>query len=243
LFDVTNHHFKRVPDHELFITMAMYLLFSATYHQVPLASVIDMKIKESLEKSGSAKNISLWNWTPIQKSLLEADLSRVILTSSWSTGKARILFEVALKLARDGKFVIFVLHYSQLSIEKKSTEERSSSVQSSVQGEAEVAAKLLNSPTETETTPTRQGFGKFLRTVSFKQDSEKGTKEVIREIRGTRERLDASKNEDEFTKGLNSCFSVITNLTTELVFILNSMEKMDKIRLILSGWLNHFKGN
>ena len=94
--------------------MAMYLLFSATYNEVPLASMIDMKIKECLEKSGSAENAALWNWTPLQKSILDADLPRVIMTSYWSTGKTRILFVKALKLAKDGKFVIFVLHYSQI---------------------------------------------------------------------------------------------------------------------------------
>ena len=54
--------------------MAIYLLFSATYNHVPLASIIDTKIKENLEKAGSAKNIALWNWTPKQKSLLDADI-------------------------------------------------------------------------------------------------------------------------------------------------------------------------
>ena len=97
----------------------MYLLFSSTYNQVPVASVVDMKIKENLEKGGSAKNVALWNWTPIQKSLLDADLPRVILTSYWSTGKTRILFVKALMLARNGKFVIFVLHYSQITEENK----------------------------------------------------------------------------------------------------------------------------
>ena len=98
--------------------MAHCLLFSSTYNWVPVASVIDMKIRESLEKSGSAKNIALWNWTPLQKSLLDADLSRVIMTSHWSTGKTGILFEKALKLAREGNMVVFVLHYSQINESK-----------------------------------------------------------------------------------------------------------------------------
>ena len=72
-------------DHESFKTMAMYLLFSATYNEVPLASLINMKVKENLEKSGSAKNAAFWNWTPLQKSLLDANLPRVIMTSHWST--------------------------------------------------------------------------------------------------------------------------------------------------------------
>ena len=99
--------------------MAIYLLFSATYNEVPLATIIDMKVKESLEKSGSAKNAAFWNWTPLQKSILDADLPRVIMTSYWSTGKTRILFVKALTLARDGKFVIFVLHYSQVAEKNK----------------------------------------------------------------------------------------------------------------------------
>ena len=110
-------------DHESFKTMAMYLLFSSTYDLVPVASVIDMKIKENLEKGGSAKNAALWNWTPLQKSLLDADLPRVIMTSHWSTGKTRILFVKALMLAKDGKFVIFILHYSQINEESKDSKD------------------------------------------------------------------------------------------------------------------------
>ena len=101
--------------------MAIYLLFSATYNEVPLASIIDMKVKESLEKSGSAKNAAFWNWTPLQKSILDAELPRVIMTSYWSTGKTRILFVKALMLARDEKFVIFVLHYSKIIEENKNS--------------------------------------------------------------------------------------------------------------------------
>ena len=46
--------------------MVKYLMFISTYHQVPVGSVLDIKIKENLEKSGDAKNIALWNWTPEQ---------------------------------------------------------------------------------------------------------------------------------------------------------------------------------
>ena len=109
--------------------MAMYLLFSATYNEVPLATTIDMKVKESLEKSGSAKNAAFWNWTPLQKSILDADLPRVIMTSYWSTGKTRILFVKALKLAKDGKFVIFVLHYSQIKKEEDFSKDQEESLE------------------------------------------------------------------------------------------------------------------
>ena len=37
----------------------------------------------------------------------------MILTSHWSTGKTRILFEKAKNLAVNGKKVKFVLHHSQ----------------------------------------------------------------------------------------------------------------------------------
>ena len=93
--------------------MAYYLLFCATKSQVPLSSTVDTKIKESLEKSGAGQNVAFWNWTPRQKSLLDADIPRLIMTSHWSTGKTRILFEKALMLAREGKIVIFILHYSE----------------------------------------------------------------------------------------------------------------------------------
>jgi hypothetical protein len=104
---------KRVLDHTSFKIMAYYLLFCATKSQVPLSSTVDTKIKESLEKGGTGQNIAFWNWTPKQKSLLDADIPRVIMTSHWSTGKTRILFEKALMLAREGKFVILILHYSE----------------------------------------------------------------------------------------------------------------------------------
>ena len=112
---VNNLTFYRILDHKSFKTMAMYLLYSATYSQVPLSSVIDTRIKEQLEKSGSARNIAFWNWTPLQKSLLDADVPKLIMTSHWSTGKTRILFEKALMLAREGKLVLFILHYSNLT--------------------------------------------------------------------------------------------------------------------------------
>ena len=100
-------------DHASFKIMAHHLLFCATKSQVPLSSTVDMKIKESLEKSGAGQNIAFWNWTPHQKSLLDADIPRLIMTSHWSTGKTRILFEKALMLAREGNFVIFILHYCE----------------------------------------------------------------------------------------------------------------------------------
>ena len=40
--------FYRSLDHKSFKTMAMYLLYSATYSQVPQTSVIDTRIKEQL---------------------------------------------------------------------------------------------------------------------------------------------------------------------------------------------------
>lgn len=89
--------------------MAKYLLYLSTYAPIPVASVIDTKIKENIEKGGNAKNIAFWNWTPEQKNLLESILRRVIFTSYWSTGKTRIMFEKAKILAKEGKHVIFVL--------------------------------------------------------------------------------------------------------------------------------------
>ena len=89
--------------------MAKFLLYLSTYAPIPVASVIDTKIKENIEKGGNAKNIAFWNWTPEQKNLLESILRRVIFTSYWSTGKTRIMFEKAKILAKDGKHVIFVL--------------------------------------------------------------------------------------------------------------------------------------
>ena len=96
-------------DLESFQLMATYLLFLSTYAPVPVASVIDMEIVTSIEKSGDGKNIAFWNWTPEQKSLLDSFIPRAIFTSYWSTGKTRIMFEKAKMLAREGKPVIFVL--------------------------------------------------------------------------------------------------------------------------------------
>ena len=101
---------------ETYNLMVKYLMFISTYHQVPFGSVLDIKIKENLEKSGDAKSIALWNWTPEQKSLLDANIPRVIMTSYWSTGKTRIKFEKAKRLAAAGRTVIFVLHYVDLSL-------------------------------------------------------------------------------------------------------------------------------
>ena len=155
----------------------MYLLFSSTYNQVPTASVIDMKIKENLEKSGSAKSVALWNWTPIQKSLLDADLPRVIMTSKWSTGKTRILFVKALKLAKDGKVVIFVLHYSQIKEENK----ESRADEEKVKDEGE-----------------RKGFRKFLPKFMFKQvtlkNPEKAVKEHNESIKGVEDFSETKNN-------------------------------------------------
>ena len=101
-------------DHESFNLMVKYLLFFATYHPVPISSVIDKKIRENLEKGGDAKNIAFWNWTPEQKNILFATINRLIMTSFWSTGKTRILLEKAKMLARMGDMVIFVLHYEKI---------------------------------------------------------------------------------------------------------------------------------
>ena len=65
------------------------------------------------KKGGDAKNIAFWNWTPEQKNILFATITRLIMTTFWSTGKTRILLEKAKMLARMGEMVIFVLHYEQ----------------------------------------------------------------------------------------------------------------------------------
>ena len=96
-------------DYKSFHLMTKYLLFCSTYAPIPVDSVIDTKIKENLEKGGTAKNISFWNWTPEQRDLLNSNIYRVILTSYWSTGKTRLMFEKAKMLAEEGKSVIFVL--------------------------------------------------------------------------------------------------------------------------------------
>ena len=110
---MTTHCLHRKLDHESFNLMVKYLLFFATYHPVPISSVIDKKIRENLEKGGDAKNIAFWNWTPDQKNILFANITRMIMTSFWSTGKTRILLEKAKMLARMGDMVIFVLHYEE----------------------------------------------------------------------------------------------------------------------------------
>ena len=107
-------------DFDSFYMMAKYLLFCSTYHPAPVTSVIDFNIKDMVEKAGDARNIIFWNWTPGQKNLLDANIPRVILTSYWSTGKTRIMFEKAKILAAQGKIVIFILdcnnslHYSPI---------------------------------------------------------------------------------------------------------------------------------
>ena len=107
-------------DFDSFYMMAKYLLFCSTYHPAPVTSVIDFNIKDMIEKAGDPRNIIFWNWTPGQKNLLDADIPRVILTSYWSTGKTRIMFEKAKILAAQGKIVIFILdcnnslHYSPI---------------------------------------------------------------------------------------------------------------------------------
>ena len=107
-------------DYASFYLMAKYLLFCSTYHPAPVTSVIDLNIKDIIEKAGDARIVIFWNWTPGQKNLLDADIPRVILTSYWSTGKTRIMFEKAKILAAQGKIVIFILdsnnslHYSPI---------------------------------------------------------------------------------------------------------------------------------
>ena len=94
--------------------MVKYLLYFSTYHPVPASSILGMKIKENLEKGGNADNIAFWNWTPEQKNLLVAKITRMIMTSHWSTGKTRIIFEKAKILARNGNSVVVVLYYSNI---------------------------------------------------------------------------------------------------------------------------------
>ena len=95
--------------------MVKHLLFFSTYHPAPVSSFIDTKIKETIEKFGDARNIELWNWTPEQKGLLNEIIRRMIMTSHWSTGKTRIMFEKAKILAILGQIVIFVLYCSEIS--------------------------------------------------------------------------------------------------------------------------------
>ena len=94
---------------ESYNVMVKFLLFFATYHPAPVSSLTDTKIKENINNSASVDSLSFWNWTPEQKSLFDAEICRVIMTSHWSTGKTRIMFEKAKILAKEGKRVIFVL--------------------------------------------------------------------------------------------------------------------------------------
>ena len=98
---------------ESYNVMVKFLLFFATYHPAPVSSLIDTKIKDTIDNSVTVESLSFWNWTPEQKSLFDAEICRVIMTSHWSTGKTRIMFEKAKILAKEGKRVIFVLHHSQ----------------------------------------------------------------------------------------------------------------------------------
>ena len=209
----------------------MYLLFSATYNEVPLASIIDMKVKECLEKSGSAKNAALWNWTPLQKSILDADLPRVIMTSYWSTGKTRILFVKALKLAKDGKFVIFVLHYSQVTGKNKdirdkeeiTNEDKSSSTNEKV----EEGTALLDSAV-TATVSNRRGFRKFLPNLSI-EIPEKAVREDIKiPEKAVKEDNESIKQEEDFSKAEEEPFQ--TNFSDHAPILLyhSLMNEIDK---------------
>ena len=187
-------------DHESFKTMAMYLLFSSTYDLVPVASVIDMKIKENLEKGGSAKNAALWNWTPLQKSLLDADLPRVIMTSHWSTGKTRILFVKALMLAKDGKFVIFILHYSQINEESKdSKDEEKIMFKEDAQKVSEIKEENKDDRDDEKiTNKEKKGFRKFLPKFMSKKEEQKNPEKAVTEHKeSTKGGVDFSKTEEE----------------------------------------------
>ena len=98
-------------DRESFNLMVKYLLFCATYFPIPVGSILDMKIKENIEKGGHGNNIAFWNWTPQQKSLLDSKIQRVIFTSYWSTGKTRVMFEKAVTLAENREIVLFIIFY------------------------------------------------------------------------------------------------------------------------------------
>ena len=95
--------------------MVKYLLFLSTYHPAPVSSLIDSKIQETIDNTSDAKTVDFWSWTPEQKSILREVITRMILTSHWSTGKTRIMFEKAKILAMSGETVLFVLFYSQIS--------------------------------------------------------------------------------------------------------------------------------
>merc|ERR1712150_401329 len=62
------------------------------------------------------KRYEFWNWTPKQKGLLNEIIKRMIMTSHWSTGRTRIMFEKAMTLAIDGQIVMFVLYYSEKKV-------------------------------------------------------------------------------------------------------------------------------
>ena len=60
---------QNAPTRESFNLMVKFMLYFSSYHTN--SPNIDAKIKENITKSGSAKNIAYWNWTPEQKHLLE----------------------------------------------------------------------------------------------------------------------------------------------------------------------------
>ena len=95
--------------------MVKYLLFYSTYTPAPTSDLFDHTIKESINKNCGAKTIEFWNWTPEQKGLLSEAYRRMILTSHWSTGKTRIMFQKAKDLAMNDQTVLFVLFYSKIT--------------------------------------------------------------------------------------------------------------------------------
>ena len=95
--------------------MVKYLVFYSTYTPAPTSGLLDQIIKDNFDKNSDARTIEFWNWTPEQKGLLNDIIRRMILTSHWSTGKTRIMFEKSKILAMDGETVFFVLFYSQTS--------------------------------------------------------------------------------------------------------------------------------
>lgn len=112
-WNITYQLYSRILDLKEFHLMVKYLLYFSTYHPVPASSILGMKIKENLGKGGNADNIAFWNWTPEQKNLLVANITRMIMTTHWSTGKTRIIFEKAKILAKNGNSVVIVLYYSK----------------------------------------------------------------------------------------------------------------------------------
>lgn len=95
--------------------MVKNLLFCATFSPVVMGSLLDDKIEGNIKSGGDGSNIAFWNWTPMQKSLLDSKLLRVIFRSYWSSGKTRVMFERAITLAKDGNFVIFILFHDSNS--------------------------------------------------------------------------------------------------------------------------------